>query len=105
MGLSRRHEILFHAKVNLQLAVFEPAAAASREIRRLGGFGDSEDAVIELPRVALSACRHREQDMIQSANAHCFPFLARLDAARRLPPRSEGQYAARHRVETRGARI
>ena len=86
MGLSRRREILFDAKVNLQLAVFEPAAAASREIRRLGRFGDSEDAVIELPRVALSACRHREQDMIQSANAHCFPSLSSLDAARWLAP-------------------
>ena len=33
MRLTRRHKILFDAEMNLQFAVFKPAAAASREIR------------------------------------------------------------------------
>lgn len=73
MRLSRRYKILLDAEVNLQLTSLEPAAAARGEMRRLCRFRDSENVLVEFPRVALPAGGHGEQDMIQAANPHRFP--------------------------------
>jgi hypothetical protein len=70
VGFPRRRKILFDPEMNLQFAVLEPAAATCRETWGLGGFRNSEDSLIELSRIGLSAGGHGEQDMIQSMNAH-----------------------------------
>jgi len=75
VGLSRRCEILLDPEMNLQFAVFKPAATSRSEICGLHRLRDSENLLIEFPCIALSAGRHCEQDMIQSANAHHFTFL------------------------------
>jgi hypothetical protein len=74
VSLSRRGKILFDSEVNLQLAILEPAAAACGEIGRFLGLRDTENSLIELPRIALPAGGHREQDVIQTADAHLFTF-------------------------------
>jgi hypothetical protein len=81
VSLSGRDEIYFHPEVNLQLAVFEPATAAGGQLRRLDRLRYAEDALVEFPGVGFSAGRHREQDVIQSANAHrCSPLCPRKPA-------------------------
>jgi hypothetical protein len=60
--------------MNLQLTILEPAAAARREIGRFCRFGDAENSLIELPRIAFPAGGHREQDVIQTTHAHLFTF-------------------------------
>src|ERR1700681_511464 len=59
--------------MNLHFAILEPAAATRREIGGFGGLRNSEQSLIEFPRLALAAGGHREQNVIQPANAHPFP--------------------------------
>jgi hypothetical protein len=61
--------------VNFQFAILEPAAASRSQIRGLDRFRDAENSLVEFSGIAFSAGRHREQDMVQSANAHHFTFL------------------------------
>jgi hypothetical protein len=70
VGLSGRDEISFHPEMNFQFAVFKPATAAAGQFRRLDRLRYAEDALVEFPGIGFSAGRHREQDVIQSANAH-----------------------------------
>src|SRR5262245_56542529 len=70
MRLARRNEILLDAQMDLQAAGFKPAAAARGQLRRLRLFNKSEDAMIECPRLIFPPGRHRNQNVIDTANWH-----------------------------------
>jgi hypothetical protein len=81
VSLSGRDEISFHPEMNFQFAVFKPATAAGGQFRRLDRLRYAEDALVEFSGIGFSAGRHREQDVIQSANAHrCSPPQRRKPA-------------------------
>jgi hypothetical protein len=46
--------------MNLQGPAFKPAAASRGKLRRLRFFHESEDAMIERPRLVFSPGRHRD---------------------------------------------
>ena len=58
MRLTRRNEILLDSQMNLQGSAFKPAAASCGELRRLNFFHESEDAMVERPRLVFSPGRH-----------------------------------------------
>jgi hypothetical protein len=73
--------------MNFQFAVLEPATAATGKFGRLDCLGDAKDIPVELPRLALPASRHGEQDMIQPANAHRFPLCPATIETQSIPHR------------------
>lgn len=83
MRFLRWTKIVFHSKMNLNIAALEPASAALGEFRGLGNFLHSENSNIELPRFFFFSARHGELDMInggenihkQSYQYHALPFV------------------------------
>src|SRR5262249_11325418 len=63
MRLLRRAEVGLDAKMNLQLSLLEPDAAALGETRWFGLLGQSKDADIERPRRFLSVRWHCQLHM------------------------------------------
>ena len=82
VSFSGRGKILLDPEMNLQFTVFKPASAARREIGRFFSLRNSENSLIEFPRIAFPAGRHCEQDMIQPANAHLFTFPKAIETQR-----------------------
>jgi hypothetical protein len=58
------------AKMQLQQAAGEPAAAALGEFRRLRQFGQAEQRAIKRSCLGLAAGRHRELDVVDGQNRH-----------------------------------
>ena len=70
VGLAGRTEVGLDAEVHLDRSVVEPAAAARREVGRLGDVRDAEEPVVERDRRVLLARRHRQLDVIDRADRH-----------------------------------
>jgi hypothetical protein len=68
MRLSRRAEILFHAKVKLLPADGEPAAATTCQRSRLGNLGQPENAAVERADRLLAALGDCDLDVIERSS-------------------------------------
>src|SRR5713226_7645864 len=73
MGFLRGMKILFHAEMKIQRAAGKPAAAASGHRRRLGNFGEAEDAGIEFAGAVFAAGRNGDLDVVKRKDFHGEP--------------------------------
>lgn len=70
MGLSGRVEVGVDAQMDLEIVSFEPATAASGEMRRLCHLWEAEQSVVEADGVLLASCRHGQLHVIDAADFH-----------------------------------
>ena len=68
--LGRGSEVGVDTEVDLQIAVFEPAATADREMIRLRDMRDAEHSFVEGDGFGLESGRHRQLHMIQTNDPH-----------------------------------
>src|SRR4029450_6453449 len=73
MRLACRTKVGFDAEMDLHRAVFEPCAAALRQLGRLRHFRDAERARVELARDFFLAGRPRELYVIETGDTHGSP--------------------------------
>jgi hypothetical protein len=70
MGFGGGVKHLVDAEVNLHFFAFEPASAALRQRRRLGGLRQTQRLTIECSGALLAAGGHGELDVIDSHYGH-----------------------------------
>jgi hypothetical protein len=70
VSLSRGAKLLLDPEMHLHAARPEPDSAAMHEVRRLRDLRNTQQASIELPRVVLMTCRHRELHVVDSQDGH-----------------------------------
>jgi hypothetical protein len=81
VSLTRGPEVRFHAQVDLQVSALEPAAAALRQVRRLGHLLNSQYVRVESAGESFAAGRHGQLHMIDARNSQ---FAAPLKTPMRL---------------------
>src|SRR5215510_67652 len=87
MRVLRRAEVGLDAKMNLQISLLEPDAAARGETRRFGLLGQSQDADIESPRRLFSVRRHCQLHVFDCVDFHFNHIItARRPVKKTSPP-------------------